>query len=76
MTIHFTVSAVVPVSPQAIYNAWLDSDGHTNMTGSPATVTAGIGESFTAWDGYIRGTNLKLEAERRIVQSFANRNHL
>ena len=70
MTIEFTVSAVVPASPQTIYDAWLHSHGHTKMTGSPATVTAGIGDSFTAWDGYISGSNLELEQDRRIVQSW------
>ena len=38
MTIEFTVSAVIPASPGAIYDPWLDSDGHMKMTGSPAHV--------------------------------------
>ena len=70
MTIEFTVSAVIPASPEAIYKAWLDSDGHTKMTDSPAHATANVGEPFDAWDGYISGKNLELEPGRRIVQSW------
>lgn len=57
MTIEFSVSAVITASPEEIYDAWLDSNGHTKMTGSPAHATAKVGESFNAWDGYISGRN-------------------
>lgn len=70
MTIKFTVSADIPVSPEAVYDAWLDSTGHTKMTGSPAHASARLGESFDAWDGYISGKNLELEPGKRIVQSW------
>ncbi|MFT5524456.1 MAG: hypothetical protein ACI9HK_002410 [Pirellulaceae bacterium] len=68
MTIKFTVSAIIPASPEAIYEAWLDSDGHTKMTGSPAHATANVGDSFDAWNGYISGKNLQLEPAKHIVQ--------
>ena len=70
MTIEFTVSAVIPASREEIYDAWLDSDGHTTMTGSPAHATANVGDAFDAWDGYISGKNLELEPGKRIVQSW------
>jgi uncharacterized protein YndB with AHSA1/START domain len=70
MTIEFSVSAVVPASHEAIYDAWLDTEGHTKMTGSPAHATAHVGDSFAAWDGYISGKNLELEPGQRIVQSW------
>lgn len=70
MTIEFTVSAVIPASPEEIYEAWLDSEGHSKMTGSPAHATAIVGDSFDAWDGYISGKNLELEPGKRIVQSW------
>jgi len=70
MTIEFTVSAVIPASPEDVYDAWLDSDGHTKMTGSPAHATANVGDEFDAWDGYISGRNLELDPGRRIVQSW------
>ncbi len=70
MAIEFTVSAVIPASPQTIYDAWLDSDGHTKMTGSPAHATPSVGDAFDAWDGYISGRNLELISGKRIVQSW------
>ena len=68
MSIEFTVSAIIPAAPQAIYDAWLDTAGHTYMTGSPAHTSAKVG--FDAWDGYISGKNLSLEPGKRIVQSW------
>ena len=68
MSVEFEVSYVIPASPLEIYEAWLDSDQHTQMTGGRAQVSAKAGESFEAWDGYIRGKNLKLEPGKRILQ--------
>ncbi len=70
MTIEFTVTALLPAQPQAVYDAWLDSDGHSKMTGSPAHATANVGDPFDAWDGHITGKNLELEPGKRIVQSW------
>ena len=70
MPIEFTVSATIPAPPRAVYDVWLSSKGHAAMTGSPARVSAKVGGTFTAWDGYITGKNLKLEPGRRIVQAW------
>lgn len=70
MTIEFTVSTVIAASPEEIYDAWLDSERHSKMTGSLAHATANVGDSFDAWDGYISGKNLDLEPGKRIVQSW------
>ena len=70
MTIEFTVSGIVAAPAQAIYDAWLDGEGHSAMTGSPAHGAPEAGASFDAWDGYITGTNLVLEPPRRIVQAW------
>ena len=70
MPISFEVSAVIPASPPAIYRAWLDSQGHTEMTGSPAQVSSEVGAAFSAWDGYIHGINLELDPPRRILQAW------
>ncbi|HVN15045.1 MAG TPA: SRPBCC domain-containing protein [Anaerolineales bacterium] len=66
----FELSIVLPASPEEIYKAWLSSDGHAALTGSPAKVNGKVGGKFTAWDGYISGTTLELEAPRRIVQAW------
>lgn len=65
------VADVIPASPKQIYDAWLDSAGHTAMTGgSQAKVDPRPGGQFSAWDGYISGTTLELEPNRRIVQAW------
>jgi activator of HSP90 ATPase len=71
MPFDFSVSDIIPASPQAIYDAWLSSDGHQKMTGGkPAQMSTQQGGAFTAWNGYITGRNLTLERPRRIVQSW------
>jgi uncharacterized protein YndB with AHSA1/START domain len=74
MAFDFTVADTIPATPQMIYEAWLDSAGHSAMTGSPAQVTSHVGEPFTAWDGYIEGVNLELTPYTRIVQSWRTSN--
>ena len=66
----FEVSALIPATPEQIFDAWLDSQGHAAMTGSPAKASPERGAEFEAWDGYIRGRNLVLERPARIVQSW------
>ena len=57
-------------TPEQLYRAWLDGEMHGAFTGSAAQVDPQVGGRFTAWDGYITGTNLTLEPFRRIVQSW------
>ena len=70
MGIQFRVSELFRASPGSLYNAWLDSDLHSNMTGGKAQVSDQVGGVFTAWDGYIRGKNLELQPSMRILQSW------
>ena len=66
----FETSDVIFATPKRIYEAWLDSEEHTSMTGGAADVSGEAGASFTAWDGYITGVNVELEPFHRIVQSW------
>lgn len=66
----FTLKTIINASPEAVYAAWLDSEGHTNMTGGEATVTDHVGGEFSAWEGYIKGKNLALESNKRILQAW------
>ena len=62
MSFDFAVSDIIPATPQQIYDAWLDSRGHAQMTGGgKALQSAKEGAVVTAWDGYISGRNLTLE---------------
>lgn len=66
----FTLKTIIEASAKDIYIAWLDSAGHTKMTGGEANIDNKIGSKFTAWDGYIQGKNLELDPDKRIVQSW------
>jgi uncharacterized protein YndB with AHSA1/START domain len=59
--------AELPVSPTRIYDAFLDAEQHSAMTGASATSEPRIGGRFTAWDGYIEGTYVELVPGARIV---------
>jgi activator of HSP90 ATPase len=66
----FAISEVIPAKASEIYEAWLNSEGHSAMTGSTAQIDGKAGGKFTAWDGYIFGTTLELTPNQRIVQAW------
>jgi len=66
----FTISEVIPAKPAEIYGAWLSSEGHSAITGSPAKVDGSVRGEFSAWDGYIFGKTLELTPNQRIVQTW------
>ncbi len=66
----FTLTTIIPASPEEIYQAWLDSLAHSEMTGGAANMSEQIGAEVSAWDGYISGRNLELVPGERIVQSW------
>lgn len=65
-----TVTFSLHAAAKDIYNAWLDSDEHTAMTGEKATASREVGGEFSAWNGYITGKNLLLIPGKKIVQSW------
>jgi uncharacterized protein YndB with AHSA1/START domain len=70
MSYSFTLTDIIPAPPAAVYDAWLNSRAHSEMTGSKASQSARIGAKVSAWGGYITGRNLELVPGRRIVQSW------
>ena len=64
----FTVSTELSASPQSVYDAWLNSEQHSEMTQAPASASTEVAGIFTAHDGYINGINIELENGRRILQ--------
>jgi len=66
----FTLTTTIPASPNEIYQAWLDSLAHSEMTGGAANMSELLGAEVSAWDGYISGRNLELVPGERIVQSW------
>lgn len=70
MPYSFTLRTTIPASPQEVYEAWLDSLAHSEMTGGAATMSEEIGAEVSAWDNYITGRNIELIPGERIVQSW------
>ncbi len=58
------------VTPQEVYDAFLSSKGHSEMTGGSAKMSDKVGASFSAWDGYITGKNMELVPGKKIVQTW------
>ncbi len=66
----YTLTTTIPAVAREIYDAWLDSEAHSDMTGSDAVMSDELGAEVSAWDGYITGRNLELVPGERIVQSW------
>ena len=63
-------TAVIPATPNQVYDAFVDSKKHSEFTGSKATGKPVIGGKFAAWDGYIQGKYIQLEKGKRLVQEW------
>jgi uncharacterized protein YndB with AHSA1/START domain len=70
MAYDFTLSVVLPASPQRIYDAWMSSEGHGAMTLTECRIDPHVGGEYEAGDGYITGRTLALSPGRRIVQTW------
>lgn len=70
MSFKFTVSGVVPATPMAVYDAWLNSKAHGAMTGTKAKASNRVGGKWSASDDYCYGVNLELVPGKKIVQSW------
>jgi activator of HSP90 ATPase len=62
---------LIPATPDEVYNAFIEAKKHSAFTGSKATCDPKIGGAFTAWDGYISGSNLELVKGKKIVQEWS-----
>jgi len=60
---HFAVSA------KRLFQDFTHSEGHKNLTGAEAEIKPEVVTEFKAWDGYIQGRNLAVEAHSRILQT-------
>lgn len=65
------MSWVVAARPKVVFDAWLDEEKHSEMTGGAAFIDPKERGAFTAWDGYIEGKTTKIDRRgRRIVQTW------
>lgn len=66
----FELSHTFNASAEQIYNAWLTSEAHSEMTGGEANCSDVTGDTFTTWVGYISGVNIELIPFSKIVQTW------
>lgn len=60
----------LPVYPQRVYRAWLDSYEHSRFTHAPATITGIPGEAFATLNNQVIGELLVATPFDRIVQKW------
>ena len=66
----YTETVTFKAAPHDVYEALMDSKKHAAFTGAAADISREVGGKFTAWDGYITGTNLELVPDSKIVQDW------
>ena len=67
------ISEVFPVSAKRLYDAWLNSDEHSEFTGTKVVIRPTVGSKFSAGDDYIKGSNVTLQPYGRIVQTWRSK---
>jgi len=70
MTYDFVLETIIPATPDAIFDAWMSSEGHTAMTGGEAEIDPEVGGGHSAHFGYITGVTTALDRARRIEQTW------
>jgi hypothetical protein len=70
MTKAIQQSVRFPVSPQKLFDIYLDSGKHSAATGGRARMSRKVGGTFTAWNEQLRGRNLLIVPKRLIVQAW------
>ena len=61
---------IIPAKPLEVYNALMDSKKHSAFTSSVCKIGKKEGSPYSAYDGYIRGKNIKLVPGKKIVQTW------
>jgi hypothetical protein len=67
----FKVSVKLHCTAKEVFTGWLNDKIHSEFTGgAKATVSPSEGSRFTAWDGYISGTNVEIFPYKKIIQKW------
>ncbi len=66
----FKISITLPATPKQLYKAWLSGKEHTAFTGESANVEPKVEGHFTAFGDYIKGKNIELVPNEKIVQAW------
>lgn len=65
---------VFDASSHEVYEMLMDSQKHTEFTGAPAEISREEGGEFSAYGGYVKGKNVQLIPDKKIVQKWRDTN--
>jgi activator of HSP90 ATPase len=60
----------IQASPHDVYEALMDTKKFITFTGDHAHINRGVGGVFTAFNGYVKGKNMELVPDEKIVQEW------
>jgi activator of HSP90 ATPase len=63
-------SVIIKATPREVYEALMDSRKHSKFTGAKASISRKVGGRCSVNGNYIRGINLDLMPNKRIVQAW------
>lgn len=67
----FKVSVKLHCTAKEVFTGWLNDEVHAAFTGGqPAKTSPSEGGKFSAWGGYITGTNVEIFPYKKIVQKW------
>jgi activator of HSP90 ATPase len=67
----FKVTVKLNCAAKDVFKGWLDNKIHSEFTGgAKAKINANEGGTFSAYDGYITGTNVEIFPHKRIIQKW------
>ena len=70
MSDNIKTTVTLPVAANIIYNAWFDSEAHSNFSKGKAQIEKKVGSTFFAGDGYIKGKIVKMILSKQIVMDW------
>ena len=63
----YAVKRIVPATPKRLFEAWLDSREHGDMTGGKSTIDGSAGGPISLLDGTVLGRTVESEPNSLIV---------
>ena len=63
-------SVTFRAKPHEIYEVLMDTDKHSSLTGSEVQIDRNVSSEFSVYGGDIKGVNLELVPDQKIVQSW------
>ena len=68
------IAALLPATPDKLFDMYLDAEAHAAFTGFPVTIAARAGAPFRAFNDMLSGTIIHVAPKRLIVQTWRSAN--